>query len=114
MARIPSGRHRAPGFNPLNELGDIAARSAQPALKASAVVVASGGLVAAFAIPASASPTSDRNTHVALAASVVVVPEGLLAAYIGQLSTAGAGDLVFAVSSADEVPDVIGRIDAFL
>ncbi|MDQ2781516.1 MAG: C40 family peptidase [Actinomycetota bacterium] len=59
MARNHVGRHRAPGYNPLNEIADIATRSAQPAMKASAVVVASGGLVASFAIPASASQGAD-------------------------------------------------------
>ena len=56
MARKHAGRHRAPGFNPLTEIADIAAQSAQPAVKASAVVVASGGLLATFALPASAAP----------------------------------------------------------
>lgn len=56
MARKHAGRHRAPGFSPINEIADIAAQTAQPAMKASAVVVASGGLIAAFSLPASAAP----------------------------------------------------------
>jgi cell wall-associated NlpC family hydrolase len=59
------GRHRAPGYNPLNEIADIATRSAQPAMKASAVAVASGGLVATFAIPASAAPSDEGSGAVA-------------------------------------------------
>lgn len=61
MARQHLGRHRAPDYSPLNEIADIAARSAQPAMKASAVAVASGGLVATFAIPASAAPAAEDS-----------------------------------------------------
>ncbi len=75
MARNNTGRHRAPGFNPFNELGDIAAKSAQPAMKVSAVAVASGGLVAAFAIPASAAPVGD-NAKTLAATSAGLVPNG--------------------------------------
>jgi len=64
VARTAAGRHRAPGFNPVNELALIASRSAQPALKASAVAVASGGLVASFAIPASAATLTGDGTPV--------------------------------------------------
>ena len=50
------GRHRSPGrHNPLSELALIASRASTPALKTSAVLAASGGLVAAFAIPANAA-----------------------------------------------------------
>jgi cell wall-associated NlpC family hydrolase len=49
------GRHRTPGrYNPLSELSLIASRASSPAIKGSAVLAASGGLVAAFAIPANA------------------------------------------------------------
>lgn len=49
------GRHRTPGrYNPLSELSLIVSRASSPALKGSAVLAASGGLVAAFAIPANA------------------------------------------------------------
>ncbi len=65
MARNHLGRHRAPGYHPLNEIADIATRSAQPAMKASAVLVASGGLVASFAIPASASQGADSAASAA-------------------------------------------------
>ncbi|GAA2168161.1 C40 family peptidase [Pedococcus bigeumensis] len=56
MASQSSGRHRAPGrFNPVSELSGIVASAAQPAVKTSAVIAASGGLVASFALPASAA-----------------------------------------------------------
>ena len=58
MASHASGRHRAPGrYNPVSEISGIVAKSAQPAVKTSAVIAASGGLVASFALPASAATT---------------------------------------------------------
>ncbi len=72
MARTHVGRHRAPGFSPLNEIADIAAKSASPAVKVSAVAVASGGLVASFALPASASTSQDA---VAAGAAVSTAPQ---------------------------------------
>jgi surface antigen len=65
------GRHRAPGrHNPLNELKLLARESAQPAMKAGAVVAATGGLVATFANPASADTLSPSSGDVAAAAGV--------------------------------------------
>ena len=65
------GRHRAPGrHNPLNELKLLARESAQPAMKAGAVVAATGGLVATFANPASADTLSPNSGDVAAAAGV--------------------------------------------
>lgn len=59
MASHSTGRHRAPGrFNPVSELSGIVASAAQPAVKTSAVIAASGGLVASFALPASAASAS--------------------------------------------------------
>ncbi|HYN28768.1 MAG TPA: C40 family peptidase [Dermatophilaceae bacterium] len=58
MAHSTPGRHRAPGRpNPLAEIGVAASRAGQAGAKASAVLVASGGLVAAFAMPATGAPT---------------------------------------------------------
>lgn len=54
------GRHRTAGrYNPLSELSLIASRASSPAIKGSAVLAASGGLVAAFAIPANAVGPAD-------------------------------------------------------
>lgn len=61
MARIHVGRHRAPGFSPLTEIADIATKTASPAVEVSAVAVASGGLVAAFALPAAAASANDES-----------------------------------------------------
>jgi len=55
----PAGRHRASArYNPVSELSTIASRAGVSGAKASAVLAASGGLVAAFALPASASQES--------------------------------------------------------
>ena len=73
MASHAQGRHRAPGrYNPVAEISGIVAKSAQPAVKTSAVIAASGGLVASFALPASAAtaaqPTQKASTSAAPAA----------------------------------------------
>ena len=76
MTEKSHGRHRSPGrYNPLSELALIASRASSPAIKTSAVVAASGGLVAAFAIPANAvgqvsaapvaAPAADGSTSLA-------------------------------------------------
>lgn len=79
MASHSSGRHRAPGrFNPVSELSDIVASAAQPAVKTSAVIAASGGLVASFALPASAasaSPSSVAKSATVTAPVAVQAPE---------------------------------------
>ncbi|GAB3442939.1 hypothetical protein GCM10027517_20670 [Phycicoccus ginsengisoli] len=75
MASSTSGRHRAPGrFNPVSELSGIVATAAQPAVKTSAVIAASGGLVASFALPASAAPAASAKApdQAAAAAPVAV------------------------------------------
>ena len=81
MARKLSGRHRAPGFSPIAELADIAAVSAQPAMKASAVVVASGGLLATFALPAYAAP-GELGSALAVASK-----QGAATAVVGSVGT---------------------------
>jgi surface antigen len=74
------GRHRAPGrHNPLSELKLLARESAQPALKAGALVAATGGLVAGFANPASADSLSPAAAKAA-GANAAVAPEAAPAA----------------------------------
>lgn len=74
------GRHRAPGrHNPLSELKLLARESAQPALKAGALVAATGGLVAGFANPASADSLSPAAAKAA-GANAAVAPQGAPAA----------------------------------
>lgn len=75
MAHSTSGRHRAPGrHNPVSELSVIATRAGVTGAKASAVLAASGGLVAAFALPAAAAPdTAAKATTSAPAAPAAAV-----------------------------------------
>ena len=83
MASHAAGRHRSPGrYNPVSEISGIVAKSAQPAVKTSAVIAASGGLVASFALPASAaasSPSVDKSAPttapVAVKAPEAAAPE---------------------------------------
>ncbi|SDP41791.1 Cell wall-associated hydrolase, NlpC family [Pedococcus dokdonensis] len=81
MASHSTGRHRAPGrFNPVSELSGIVASAAQPAVKTSAVIAASGGLVASFALPASAAsaspaPAAAKRTAATVAPVAVRAPE---------------------------------------
>ena len=73
MASHAAGRHRAPGrYNPVSEISGIVAKSAQPAVKTSAVVAASGGLVASFALPASAAPAAPKADPTAATTSAPV------------------------------------------
>jgi cell wall-associated NlpC family hydrolase len=70
-----TGRHRAPGkYNPLSELSTAVSRSAEPAVKTSAVLAASGGLVAAFALPAQAGADGDTQTMAAVDTPAVDTP----------------------------------------
>jgi peptidoglycan DL-endopeptidase CwlO len=75
VARHHVGRHRAPGFSPLSEIADIASKTASPAVKVSAVAVASGGLVASFALPASASSASVHEDASAAASLAAGAPQ---------------------------------------
>jgi len=67
-----SGRHRnAVRYNPVAELSTIVKSAGETSVKASAVLAASGGLVAAFALPAQAAPVhraSNSSTTTAAAA----------------------------------------------
>ncbi|MFW5473822.1 C40 family peptidase [Knoellia sp. CPCC 206450] len=81
MAHSTSGRHRAPGrHNPVAELSTIASRAGVTGAKASAVLAASGGLVAAFALPASAVPETARSVTKDVATSAPVAPAAAAAA----------------------------------
>jgi cell wall-associated NlpC family hydrolase len=56
-----AGRHRnAARYNPVAELSTIVKSAGETSVKASAVLAASGGLVAAFALPAQAAPAPAR------------------------------------------------------
>ena len=82
MASHAAGRHRAPGrFNPVSELTGVVAKSAQPAIKTSAVIATSGGLVASFALPASAAhgPAVSQAKPAAATAPTTTAPAAVTA-----------------------------------
>ncbi len=61
MPNPTPGRHRAPGApSPVSALSSALSRSAKPIGKVSAALAVSGGLVASFSLPASASPLSKQ------------------------------------------------------
>lgn len=65
-----SGRHRnAVRYNPVAELSTIVKSAGETSVKASAVLAASGGLVAAFALPAQAAPAHRAATTTTTAAA---------------------------------------------
>ena len=73
MSNNVSGRHRAPiRLNPALSLSSAISRSAKPAAKASAVFAISGGMVASFALPASAATYTPVAKAKAAAASEVL------------------------------------------
>lgn len=75
MAHSTNGRHRAPGrHNPVSELSMVASRAGVTGAKASAVLAASGGLVAAFALPAAAAPEKVTKGTASAPATPVAAP----------------------------------------
>ncbi len=65
-----AGRHRpATPYNPLAELSTMVRSAGETSVKASAVLAASGGLVATFALPAQAAPGAGAARSGAAAAS---------------------------------------------
>ena len=70
MPNPTPGRHRAPGApSPVSALSSALSRSTRPIGKASAVLAVSGGLVASFSLPASASPLTPQAKPVAAPAA---------------------------------------------
>jgi cell wall-associated NlpC family hydrolase len=94
-----SGRHRTPGrHNPLTEITAMVARAGESGVKASAVLAASGGLVAAFALPAQAAP----------AAAPASVPAAAPAAVTAEPATVAAAPAVVAPQAA--APAVLAAV----
>lgn len=79
MSNHVSGRHRASiRLNPASSLSAAISRTAKPAAKASAVIAISGGMVASFALPASAEPLSNGvkpKAQAAVAALALAAPK---------------------------------------
>ncbi len=75
MPNTAVGRHRAPGrYNPLSELSQALTGATQPVMRTSAVLAASGGLVAAFAIPAQATSLTASLAQ-SMGAAVAAAPQ---------------------------------------
>ncbi len=75
MASSAAGRHRAPGrHNPLAEISTIVSEAASPAVKGTAVLAASGGLVAALAVPAAADTPAAPKDSAAPAVTAPIAP----------------------------------------
>ena len=92
-----SGRHRnAARYNPVAELSTIVKSVGETSVKASAVLAASGGLVAAFALPAQAAPVrSSVSTNASATA------EG---------STTGAAPAALALAPAVVAPETAAPV----
>ncbi len=70
MTHTTVGRHRAPRrFSPLAELSAVVSGAVVPAVRTTGLVAASGGLVAAFALPAHADPAVDHASGASAAAA---------------------------------------------
>lgn len=97
---IPTGRHRAASrYNPVAELSSIVRSAGETSVKASAVLAASGGLVATFALPAQAAPTKASSASVAAAAPAAL-----------QARTAPAAPTALALAPAVVAPDLAAPV----
>ena len=95
MSNNVSGRHRAPiRLNPALSLSSAISRSAKPAAKASAVFAVSGGMVASFAMPASAA-THNPGTRPKTPVATVVLPASAPMAAQAPLVSPSFGDIGF-------------------
>jgi peptidoglycan DL-endopeptidase CwlO len=91
-----SGRHRAPiRLNPASSLSAAISRSAKPAAKASAVFAVSGGMVASFALPASAATITPTVAKPKVPAASVVLPIAAPSAAQAPLVSPSFGDIGF-------------------
>ncbi len=87
-----SGRHRSPGrYNPLSEIAVIVSRAGESSVKASAVLAASGGLVATFALPAHAAEKAAAAPATASAQAVNDAPALIAPATVAPVKTETVG-----------------------
>ncbi len=96
MSNNVSGRHRVPiRLNPAVSLSAAISRSAKPAAKASAVFAVSGGMVASFALPASAATFTAPIAKPKAAAATLVMPTAAPSAAQAPLVSSSFGDIGF-------------------
>ena len=110
MSNQVSGRHRSLiRLNPASSLSAAISRSAKPAAKASAVFAVSGGMVASFALPASATTHTATVARKAPAASVVL-PIAAPSAAEAPLVSPSFGDIGFSgVAKPNTVVALVAR-----
>ena len=113
MSNHVSGRHRVPiRLNPALSLSAAISRSAKPAAKASAVFAVSGGMVASFALPASAATYTTPVAKPKAPAATVVLPAAAPSATQAPLASPSFGDIGFsgvAKPKAVAAPDPLSR-----
>jgi cell wall-associated NlpC family hydrolase len=89
------GRHRATSRPPALSLSAAISRSARPAAKASAVFALAGGMVASFALPASAATFTTTIAKPKVPAASVVLPIAAPSAAQTPLVSQSFGDIEF-------------------
>ena len=112
MSNHVSGRHRAPiRLNPASSLSAAISRSARPAAKASAVFAVSGGMVASFALPASAATQAHTTAKPKAPAASVVLPTAAPSAAQAPLVSPSFGDIGFSgvAKPAPVAADAVSR-----
>ncbi|MCA0335442.1 MAG: C40 family peptidase [Actinobacteria bacterium] len=110
-----SGRHRSPGrHNPLTEIAAMVGRVGESGAKASAVLAASGGLVAAFALPAQAATSSSVSTASSKAAAAPALLTTTAPAFTAEKpaapAVAAAPSVVAPQSSTPAVATTVGVV----
>ncbi|MET4077804.1 MULTISPECIES: C40 family peptidase [Janibacter] len=96
MTERSHGRHRAAGrYNPVTELTTIVSDATTPLVKGAAVVAASGGLIAAVAVPASAADAPVDQGRQEVAAADVSTVAAVPAVAAPQTTTPSAGQQTF-------------------
>lgn len=96
MTERSHGRHRAAGrYNPVTELTIIVSDATTPLVKGAAVVAASGGLIAAVAVPASAADAPVDQGRQEVAAADVSTVAAVPAVAAPQTTTPRAGQQTF-------------------
>jgi len=100
-----SGRHRV-------SLSAAIARSAKPAAKASAVFAVSGGMVASFALPASAATATHTTAKPKTPAVSVVLPTAAPSAAQAPLVSPSFGDIGFSGVAKPKPVSAVARLRA--
>jgi cell wall-associated NlpC family hydrolase len=106
------GRHRtAARYNPFAELSTIVKSAGETGVKASAVLAASGGLVAAFALPAQAAPVHRTSSATASTTTAVTAPGAEVSTRVAAAAAVALAPAVVAPQAAAPVAvDPVGVV----